>query len=47
MKQLKRIHSWVWLIIGLIGLGLTAHEDIFARIKARQATLELHGTISN
>ena len=32
---------------GLIGLGLTAHEDIFARIKARQAALELHGTISN
>ncbi len=47
MKQLKRILSWVWLIIGLIGLGLTAHEDIFARIKARQAALELHGTISN
>ena len=47
MKQLKRIPSWVWLIIGLIGLGLTAHEDIFARIKARQAALELHGTISN
>jgi len=22
MKQLKRIPSWVWLIIGLIGLGL-------------------------
>jgi len=47
MKQLKRIPSWVWLIIGLIGLGLAAHEDIFARIKARQAVLELHGTISN
>jgi len=47
MKQLKRIPSWLWLTIGLIGLGLTAHEDIFARIKARQLALELHGTISN
>jgi hypothetical protein len=47
MKQLKRIPSWVWLIIGLIGLGLTAHEDIFARVKARQAALELRGTISD
>jgi hypothetical protein len=47
MKQLKRIPSWVWLIIGLISLGLAAHEDMFARIKARQAVLELHGTISN
>jgi hypothetical protein len=47
MKQLKRIPSWVWLTIGLIGLGLTAHEDIFARIKARQLALELHRTISN
>jgi hypothetical protein len=33
------------VVIGLIGLGLTAHEDIFALIKARQ--LGLHGTISN
>jgi hypothetical protein len=47
MKQLKKIPSWVWLIIGLIGLGLTAHEDIFARVKARQAALELRGTISD
>jgi hypothetical protein len=39
MKQLKRIPSWVWLIIGLIGLGLTAHEDIFARIKAGRQLL--------
>ena len=38
---------WLWLSFGLIGLGLTAHEDIFARIKARQAALELRGTISN
>ena len=47
MKQSKRIPSWVWLTLGLIGLGLTAYEDIFALIKARQAALELHGTISN
>jgi hypothetical protein len=47
MKQLKRIPSWVWLIIGLIGLGLTANKGIFALLKARQAALELHGTISN
>jgi hypothetical protein len=47
MKQLKRTPSWVWLTLGLIGLGLTAYEDIFALIKARQAALELHGTISN
>ena len=44
MKQLKRTPSWVWLIIGLIGLALAAHEDIFALVKARQAALELHGT---
>jgi hypothetical protein len=43
----------VAIIIGLIGLGglsglgLTAHKGIFALIKARQAALELHGTISN
>jgi len=47
MKQLKRTPSWVWLIIGLIGLALAAHEDIFALVKARQAALELDGTISN
>jgi len=47
MKQLKRTPSWVWLIIGLIGLGLTAHKGIFALMKARQAGLELHGIISN
>ena len=38
---------WVWLTFGLIGVGLTAHKGIFALIKARQAALELHGTISN
>jgi hypothetical protein len=31
MKQLKRIPSWVWLVIGLIGLGLIVHEDIFGQ----------------
>ena len=38
---------WVWLTIGLIGVGLIAYADIFARIKARPTTLGLHGTISN
>ena len=47
MKQSKGTSLWVWLTLGLIGLGLTAYEDIFALIKARQAALELHGTISN
>ena len=47
MKQSKMTPLWVWLTIGLIGLGLTAYEDIFALVKARQAALELHGTISN
>ena len=37
----------VWITIGLIGVGLTAHKGIFALIKARQAALELHGIISN
>ena len=37
----------VAIIIGLIGLGLATHKDIFALVKARQAALELHGTISN
>jgi hypothetical protein len=41
MKLLKG-PLWVWLTIGLIGLGLTAHKGIFALIKARQAALELH-----
>src|SRR6201989_2348115 len=30
MKQLKRTPSWVWLIVGMIGLALAAYEDIFA-----------------
>ena len=44
MNLLKPL--WLWLTIGLIGLGLIAYADI-ARIKARQASLGLHGTISN
>ena len=55
--MLKGIPLWVWLLLGLIGLGLiglglslslslSARQDI-ALIKARQATLELCGTISN
>jgi hypothetical protein len=27
---------WVWLTIGLIGVGFIAYADFFARIKARQ-----------
>jgi len=55
MTQLKGIPLWVWLLLGLIGLGLiglglsfslSARQDI-ALTKARQATLELRGTISN
>ena len=44
----QRTPLWVWLIIGLIGLGLiaSARLDIFAP-KARQAALELRGTIAN
>jgi hypothetical protein len=44
MKLLKG-PLWVWLSIGVI--GLIAYADIFARIKARQTTLGLHGRISN
>ena len=49
MKQLKGDTTvWAWLTIGLIGIGLTAYaEDISALIKAKHATFELHGTISN
>jgi hypothetical protein len=45
MNLLKPL--WVWLTLGLIGLGLFAYADILARIKARPTTLGLHGTISN
>ena len=47
MKQSKRTTLVVWIAIGLVGVGLTTHKGIFALIKARQAALELHGTISN
>jgi hypothetical protein len=47
MKQSKITTLVVWITIGLIGLGLTGYVDIFALVKARQAALELHGTISN
>jgi len=47
MNQSKTTTLMVAIIIGLIGIGLTAHKGIFALVKARQAALELHGTISN
>ena len=47
MNHSKGTSLWVWLTLGLIGLGLTAHKGIFALMKARQAGLELHGIISN
>jgi hypothetical protein len=47
MKQSQITNLVVWITIGLIGLGLAAHKGIFALTKARQAALELHGTISN
>ena len=48
MKQLKGAPIWVWLTFGLIGLGLAAYsDDFFALIKAKHATFELRGTISN
>ena len=47
MKQSMITTLVVWITIGLIGLGFTAHKGIFALIKARQAALGLHGTISN
>jgi hypothetical protein len=51
MNQSKGTSLWVWLTLGLIGLGLNAFasQDISARIKARPAALqpdpELRGTI--
>jgi len=47
MKQSKGTSLWVWLTLGLIGLGLNACHDISARIKDRPEALELYGTISN
>jgi hypothetical protein len=48
MNQSNGTSLWVWVTLGLIGLGLNAfaRQDISARIKARPA-LELHRTISN
>ena len=37
----------LWITIGLIGIGITAHQGIFALIKARQVAFELRGTTSN
>jgi hypothetical protein len=47
VERIKITTLVAWITIGLIGIGLTAHKGIFALIKARQATLELHGTIPN
>ena len=47
MNQLKITTLVMWITIGLIGVGLTAHEGIFALMKARQAALEFRGMISN
>ena len=47
MNQLKITTLVVWIAIGLIGIGLTAHKAIFELVKAKQAALELHGAISN
>ncbi len=47
MKQLlDETPVWVWVIAGLIGVGLAAYaDDVAALIRAWQ--LELRGTISN
>jgi len=47
MNQSKRTTLVVWIVIGVIGIGLIAHKGIFALVKAKQAALELHETISN
>ena len=47
MIQSKITTLLVGIIIGLISIGLITHKGIFALLKARQAALELHGTISN
>ena len=47
MNHSKGTSLWVWLTLGLIGLGLNACHDISARIKDRPEALELYGTISN
>jgi hypothetical protein len=47
MNQSKIAALAVGIIIGLIGIGLITHKNIFAIVKARQAALELHGPISD
>ena len=47
MNHSKGTSLWVWLTLGLIGLGLNACHDISARIKDKPGALELHGAISN
>jgi hypothetical protein len=49
MNHSKGTSLWVWLTLGLIGLGLNAFAglEISARIKDRPEVLELHGAISN
>jgi hypothetical protein len=49
MNQPNGTSLWVWLTLGLIGLGLNAFAglEISARIKDRPEALELYGTISN
>jgi hypothetical protein len=47
LYQSKITNLMVGIMIGLIGIGLISHKGIFALMKARQAALELHGTISN
>jgi hypothetical protein len=47
MNQSKRTTLVVWIVIGVIGIGLIAHKGIFALVKAKQAALELRETISN
>jgi len=49
MNQPNRTSLWVWLTLGLIGLGLNAFAglEISARIKDRPEAPELHGMISD
>ena len=49
MNQSNGTSLWVWLTLGLIGLGLNAFAglDISARLKDRPEDLELHRTISD
>jgi hypothetical protein len=49
MNQSNGTSLWVWLTLGLIGLGLNAFAglDISARIKDKPEAPELHGMISH